>query len=329
MNQRLQYIDIAKGLLVCLVILYHTPAAIIRYCDNCNPVVNDIGLYTRMWYESFFMPAFFLINGFCSRFQEERKTFYSKLLKTIVLPTCVFRFINPIIFDFDANPLRLIGFFKPNSGEWFISALIVGRVIVYESRRLINSEKCISCLLGLLTIIAILINRYADPRLLSFYYWPQGLCAAFFIWVGHSLRSYTITTSKLLGGAILYFIVICVINGFGLHRPVMVVKLAVSLYELPLFILLAVTGTCSVLVASKYIKSKFFEYYGRNSLIVYLTQWATLKSLTKLVSKYIDITTVEGSIIVSISTFILTVIICAVFVTCLDNKYGKYIVGKF
>lgn len=39
-KQRLPYIDIAKGILILLMIWYHTPPAIERNIEGCHPIMG-------------------------------------------------------------------------------------------------------------------------------------------------------------------------------------------------------------------------------------------------------------------------------------------------
>ena len=39
-KQRLTYIDTAKGLLILLMIWYHTPPAVARFVEGCNPYMG-------------------------------------------------------------------------------------------------------------------------------------------------------------------------------------------------------------------------------------------------------------------------------------------------
>ena len=273
------------------------------------------------------MPAFFVINGYCSKFTEDRKTFYIKLLKTIVLPACVFRFLMPLVFDLSFNPLRLVGQLKPQSGEWFITALIIARILVYEGKHILQNKWALGVILLALTVFATIGKDIS--AIPNWYYWPQGLCAALLIWTGHILRDYEIINRSLAIGSVVYLFAIIVVNLCGVHRPVMVVSLTANWYEVPLFLLLSVTGTALIIYLSKLMKSHLLEYIGRNSLVMYLVQWSALVWLANHLSTYIDVTTECGCYVMAITIYILSIIICLVFVRLVDTKYGRYLTGKF
>ena len=61
-TERLPFVDVAKGILTILVIIYHIPPSMTLNTVNCNSIIGDISYNTRIWFDAFFMPAFFIIN---------------------------------------------------------------------------------------------------------------------------------------------------------------------------------------------------------------------------------------------------------------------------
>lgn len=241
-NKRLTYIDSAKGILILLMIWFHVTYAVEKNVDGCNPIMRGaIREYTNSWFTVFFMPAFFIITGYCSRFTEERKDFYMKMLKTIVIPVAIITYIRECIYDFSFNPLHLFGPYKPN-GNWFILALLMSRTIFYESNRIIRNKIFLFLFLSAITIIALYCRDNAfvpNP-----FYWKQGLCASLFIGIGHNLRTFEIKDKWLIIASIMYIVSIALINFFGLHRTVMVVILHPELYEFFEFVFLGINWNC-------------------------------------------------------------------------------------
>lgn len=327
MKQRLAYIDTTKGLLILLMIWYHTPPAVQKNVELCNPYMGEISYYTRIWFECFFMPAFFIITGFCSGFVEERKSFYIKMFKTIILPVSVISYIRCCIFDFSFNPLHLIGPYKP-TGNWFIIALIIGRTLFYELHIIFKKQSL--WLLVVLSIFAIFAMVCRDNNIVQNpFYWKQGLCAAMFIGIGNYIRKFAISNRTLAIMSIAYIILISIINSVGLHRTVMVISLSVEWYEFVQFIILALTGTAFVIFCAKHIKIKLVEHIGKHSLVLYLIQWPSLVVLSKLFAYIYDVTSVKGCWLIVLTIFPLSIIVCLIFVKCFDTKYGRYIMGKF
>ena len=69
-KKRIPYFDVAKGVLICLVIISHI------YLETLTvaKIPNSTFAWMRSWqwiHVSFFMPAFFIITGLCSNFEKE------------------------------------------------------------------------------------------------------------------------------------------------------------------------------------------------------------------------------------------------------------------
>ena len=60
-TERLPFVDVAKGILTILVIIYHIPPSMTLNTVNCNSIIGDISYNTRIWFDAFFMPAFFIM----------------------------------------------------------------------------------------------------------------------------------------------------------------------------------------------------------------------------------------------------------------------------
>ncbi|MEQ8199425.1 MAG: acyltransferase family protein, partial [Clostridiaceae bacterium] len=81
MNKRIEYLDIAKGILIITVILSHSPWPFAQY---------------MYW---FHMPAFFMISGLLYRSGVD----FKKQLLKFYIPYLVFSAID-ILFDFLISP---------------------------------------------------------------------------------------------------------------------------------------------------------------------------------------------------------------------------------
>ena len=88
-KKRIPYFDVAKGMLICLVIISHI------YLETLTvaKIPNSTFAWMRSWqwiHVSFFMPAFFIITGLCSNFEKEFKPFFISNVRTILIPAIVF-----------------------------------------------------------------------------------------------------------------------------------------------------------------------------------------------------------------------------------------------
>ena len=95
-SHRISYLDVAKGALIILLVFAHFRSAL-----NRTDFKNDYFEYVYGWnsiFTCFYMPAFFLISGYCSNFRKDPKTFLKSLLKSLVLPLFALSLVNDTMY---------------------------------------------------------------------------------------------------------------------------------------------------------------------------------------------------------------------------------------
>lgn len=104
-SKRLEYIDVAKGILIMLMVMGHT-LNIATYQPEANDFVRNVNLLETL-YKGFYMCTFFVITGYCSNFNKPFWNFTKANLKTIVLPAFSLFFINQsvVCLRFSGNRL--------------------------------------------------------------------------------------------------------------------------------------------------------------------------------------------------------------------------------
>ena len=133
-SHRISYLDVAKGALIILLVFAHFRSAL-----NRTDFKNDYFEYVYGWnsiFTCFYMPAFFLISGYCSNFRKDPKTFLKSLLKSLVLPLFALSLVNDTMYalmvthqDISTTLLKTI---KSGGTLWFIQALVIAKVICYS-----------------------------------------------------------------------------------------------------------------------------------------------------------------------------------------------------
>lgn len=81
---RIHYLDIAKGILIILLVFAHFKSAMAKM-----PFENEYFIFVHGWtnvFICFYMPAFFLISGYCSNFDKGFSKFITSVAKTLFLP---------------------------------------------------------------------------------------------------------------------------------------------------------------------------------------------------------------------------------------------------
>lgn len=128
-SHRISYLDVVKGALIILLVFAHFRSAL-----NRTDFKNDYFEYVYGWnsiFTCFYMPAFFLISGYCSNFRKDPKTFLKSLLKSLVLPLFALSLVNDTMYalmvthqDISTTLLKTI---KSGGTLWFIQALVIAK----------------------------------------------------------------------------------------------------------------------------------------------------------------------------------------------------------
>ena len=133
---RIRYFDLAKGILIILLVFAHFRSAVIRL-----PFDSPYFGYVYGWnniFTCFYMPAFFLISGYCSNFEKPVGVFFKAQLKSLLLPIVTLSLLavtaNALIYHEDLWGEIVISIL--HGGEfWFLWALLLGKIMVYLLER--------------------------------------------------------------------------------------------------------------------------------------------------------------------------------------------------
>lgn len=129
---RIAYFDIAKGILILLLVFAHFWSAVHR-----APFESPYFKYIYGWnniFTCFYMPAFFVISGYCTNFKKPFGTFCLSVIKYLLIPLVSFTLIDQLIVSIVNNSSyipTLISYFQKGGGFWFLYAMIWGKCIVY------------------------------------------------------------------------------------------------------------------------------------------------------------------------------------------------------
>lgn len=122
-----------------------------------------------------------------------------------------------------------------------------------------------------------------------------------------------------------------------IHIPYLTNGVHITFQEIPLFLLLALTGSLFIVFTSKFIYEhlsmknpiiKILLFLGKNSIVVYLFHFA----LYRILIYYINPLFIQGkihSLFYFIIVIILNISICSIIAKLLNTKRLKWIIGKF
>ena len=127
-KHRLHHIDVAKGLLILLVVYGH-------FWSHIELLDAHTALYLRQannTFIAFYMPAFFFITGYCSDFSKPIDTNIIHSFRMIMLPAFVFS-ILVFIANHHFDKAKVITFLNSlvlyGGSYWFLTTLFVARIL--------------------------------------------------------------------------------------------------------------------------------------------------------------------------------------------------------
>ena len=328
--QRLHYIDIAKGILILLLLVSHLGIAL-KWCDIDDTNPNFLPWhYPQPLFTCFFMQCFFIISGYCSNFTVEGKTFVSKLARQLIIPWLFFELVRVVFFYSQGQITQL--FPSPTfTTLWFLNALIFSKIICYTIYRLSKSTLVTIGIAFLLLVIGVTINQF-DGGGNSFnpLCYKQSLIDTFFVAFGFLLKKYYAFDSKYLKYAGIIFIVIMI--GRFLHvwsPPGQDANIGVGIIEIPFFLITSISGSLMfIYICQKIAKNHFFEFYGRNSLTVYgLHMWPYM-IIIPIVNNFITPTSQLNALIFLFTIYSIEILFLFIFIRILNLKYIRILIGK-
>lgn len=327
MKERLHYIDVIKGILIIIVILHHVLGLMKEYAF----IPKDVNI--GKLYVPFFMPAFFVVTGYCSSFGGDTLTFLKKNLLLLLIPSLMFSPINSLISCLlSGNPnftecLRSVVFRILQGGSWFLVALLIAKITY---KLIIDSVTSTIKVGGILLLLLLLASIASSKNIFEPFWIYHGFALIIFLWAGAYLKTKNInfTLKHFISALLIYTIYVLVLAYYDFHLPRATMILSIYPYEIPLFLVGGMSGTILVwFLASKINKNNLLEFFGRNSLLIFLTHWILIKIIIVL-SKDLPIVKGMPPAMYFITLFIIVCTICALLVPLFNSRYLKWMIGK-
>lgn len=268
---RLNYIDIAKGIGILLVVIGHT-------------VKDD---YSHAIIFSFHMPLFFILSGFFIKPQNLKDNFL-KIWRSLLIPylfacsislMCTLVFTNKDLLD-EIKTMILVGYkmgqrdipFMPVI--WFLPVLAIAKLITQKLLTYINGRFYIF----VIAVISLLMTRYGIviPFGIS-----QAMTASLFLLIGKIIMEYNIVerlNSHYPPHVILFAFIVCMLYCDKLGIVFQWNKMPLGIFNILIssFICISIISLCKCL-------EKF-----SNTMIIKGIIWTGTYSLIILCVHYID-----------------------------------------
>lgn len=318
MKERLHYIDVCKGLLILLVIFHHIPYVFWQIAQGPNEVMTDLRDYNFL-HASFFMSAFFLVSSFCSNFDKPIRKFAVSNLWSIVIPALLIGTVSQwikqaLVHNYNFT-IPLTYYFRQLTHGfefWFISVLLISRVLYYILHRCKASDIAILAV----SVCAIPLGFHLNNINFAHNIWHCNYVLCFFIWfpIGQLLRKHKEWLSKrnLLIAAAIYIVLTIVFIATGTTVPRLKNHFAYPVIDCIPYVLFASTGSLLLIGVAKWIGSnRIFEYFGRQSLAIYILHGSVLHLTITILFRLMAPTSYMGGVGFTIATIVFAAIGCA------------------
>ena len=320
MKERIASLDIAKGVTIGIVVLFHLPRVDCLTCFNIwGGVIQTV-----------YMPLFFAISGILHRNQA-----ISKILRRLLIPYMTFYIMAVCVafgmdmikgYDFDWHT-----FYRPFAGDtsgyentaiWFLLALTQIKIITQYTVKISHASH------ALLISITISIAGYVLGKHFGSYpyYISVALLCQLFYYAGFRFREYFVSRMSLQE---FLFLVVILVALFMLNPACCNVSMNHIPMEYCSFMVISVVairlgiGVCDRLANCKAMSgiNAILRYYGTNSLIVFGTH-LMLIGITPVIGKMVNVPDVY------IPVSMIVIMILEIPIIFFFNKYGKFLLGK-
>lgn len=321
-----------------MVVLRHLPQIGLELSDvdtNYFDVINS----SSVFFSCFRMQCFFVITGYCSNFDKTTKPFFSQNFKYLILAGVLYGLLGSFIcntlssnYIYDASIKgEIFSFIYYGSGYWFLSALFISKVLYFILHKMGLKNIYIFFVSILLLVFVIYIfdayhslvarddNHFKNS--INFWYIFHAMYLFPFICIGRAFRKYNFFDNKYCKYiSILFPIVLIPLILRGIKLPSLTYYIGITRYdEIPLYFLLAISGSCLIIQISKLVsRNSFFLKLGKNSLLIYTTH---SKFLILIESTLFNILSPPNNWFITIVLYLTTtIVIVMIFLTLINAK---------
>lgn len=189
----MSWLDIAKGILIILVVLGH-----VQYYAHDFAGTDDFKFVgkTHIVFVTWYMPAFFVITGYCTNFGIPFYEFFVKNVKSLIVPSVLIGafFSSWVNLFLSPSGLSYLNFLQQNyyailitCGSWFLTALFVAKMLMYGMQRYLKCGVAWKFIL-LLMLMLVSASFYNRKLVTNVWYFEHALMLLPFMFVGVLLR---------------------------------------------------------------------------------------------------------------------------------------------
>lgn len=306
---RLEYIDNLKGFAIFTVIIGHLTERIYG-CEGFNSFIY-----------SFHMALFFFLSGYTNKINlstfKESISFIKKRCRTLLLPYISFSLLGIIIHGYASTYSYFIE--EARMGLWFLPTLfcmcLLLCVLTIISK--MNIKKIIYTAI-IIQIFLLLCKYYCNPTITQLFLIRHLTTYWIFFIIGIIFREKTIKLSEKMGAC---FISLFVIGWFISYKTGISNEIIRQIIRL--------IGTLSFIYLFKneklISKLRFFNYYGKNTLAIYILHYYFLEGIKSSLSAIEISSPLLLIILLCILSYIIAKLCLVVQSIITTNKYLSYI----
>ena len=340
-QNRLHYIDVAKGVAIILVVLHHDILGTYASSHGTNMTASMLQDAQYYWLVPYFMPVFFMLTGYCSNFGKSLKPFTTSLLLSIGLPIFFFDIIpynielylalpfNEWLCQIPSSLLRFVRY-----SYWFLRALFVAKLLYWGISRVCSGVKksIVVVVLYVVACTAVLLGHGEHGC--------HSLIAMMYIGIGEICKKRNIFEDRKglgLWATLLYILVTIFLVCLSRKAPYMANDIQIADFlDVMLMPILAISGSVAIICLAKCIsENKVLEYFGRYSIVIYCIHMhpylgQIYKSILGYCGIYIDFPNADATSTIAyvISFLIFSLCMCSLFAYIIDRPYLRVIMGK-
>lgn len=344
-NERLDYLDVVKGISTLLVIFCHT-VTIDTAFHNC--------------YLYFMLPVFFYVTGVLLAHNPSFfKLGYLENLKknalAILYPYFTFSILSIIAFfckeifltnndfftiihllkDILKYTILLYGY----SALWYLPTLFFSKIIfIFFEKKSVNKWIVILLSIIISSVLSVCVSQFSGALKVVMVLVSRTLIGLFFIYIGYITYPFFLqkkeTKKKQYFCSIisLFAFVLITIPCYFLSR----VDIRCSHLGNPvLFYPIATISSLSLITLCKYLlkNCKFLAYIGKHSLVIFATHlscelislsWLLLSLVNKILQK-LTLFTIDNDLILCLFVFVITTLVELLIIVPIMNKHFKFI----
>lgn len=328
MKERDHSLDIMKGLLIIGVIYYHMLTILNGSCGIDHPYFHHINNYSS-FYTGFFMPAFFVVTGYCSSFDKPFIPFLINNVKGILVPMISMNIISCLL-SFNLTALKYMVTFDNwlwGLSFWFLPVLFLSKIMSWPIFRFISDNwyRALGC--ALFFFVAVFLTKL--DIFPDYWYWKSSLAFVLFIFIGVFLRNNSKLPILLKAGVIAYSLLMILVVSQKWSVPMIGYSIGCRLSQIPLLLLLATSGSLFIMQLSRWIRTcRWLEEIGKACLIIYCSHWFIAQHLGKYLLLFFPLSGDLSALVFYLLLTSVTLLCSYIFYRVLNSHYLRWTLGR-